>query len=261
MESWTNHMVNINKWNIFLNHQGVCSSYELCSLAPNELWRWVGTVTKTVQLYTGCDFCVTTVITIELNNCFSNYRCCETTVKATVCSWLLRENAIIECSTQQINDMVFATWQQVLIIIGKGGLLHIDCKHQHDLMKWSQFSHFTAKSLKKKKHRLTCSCFSSHPVGKSSKENYTVQRGCPRGVTPINTVIFHVWIVISLWWRKHPKNVLSVLSFLSSGDCLTHWFFPCKCQHLISSCSMHWYFKDSVSTSKWAALACFDIFY
>lgn len=93
---------------------------------------------------------VATMITMELNNCFSNYRCCETTVKATVCSWLLRENAIIECSTQQINDMVFATWQQVLIIIGKEGLLHIECKHQHDLMKWSQFSDSTAKSLKKK---------------------------------------------------------------------------------------------------------------
>lgn len=89
------------------------------------------------------------MIITELNNCFSNYRRCETTVKATVCSSLLGENGVIECSSQQINDMVFATWHPVLIIIGKGGLLRIVCKHRYDLMKWSQFSHFTAQDLEK----------------------------------------------------------------------------------------------------------------
>lgn len=78
---------------------------------------------------------VASVIITELNNCFSNYRRCETTVKATVCSSLLGENGVIECSSQQINDMVFATWHPVLIIIGKGGLLRIVCKHRYDSMK------------------------------------------------------------------------------------------------------------------------------
>lgn len=86
---------------------------------------------------------------MEVNNCFPNYRCGETTVKATVCFSLLGENWVIECSAEQINDMVFATWQLVLIIVGKGGLLHIVYKHWYDLMKWSQFSLFTTKSLKK----------------------------------------------------------------------------------------------------------------
>lgn len=78
---------------------------------------------------------VATMVIMELNNCFPNYRRCETTVKATVCSSLLGENGVIECSAQQINDMVFATWQLVLIIIGKGGTLHIVSKHRYDLMK------------------------------------------------------------------------------------------------------------------------------
>lgn len=92
---------------------------------------------------------VATMIIMELNNCFSNYRCCETTVKATVCYQVLGENWVIECGAQQINDMVLATWQLVLIIIGKGGMLHIVSKHWYDLMKWSLYSHFTDKSLKK----------------------------------------------------------------------------------------------------------------
>lgn len=59
LKSGTNHMVNINKWNVSLNHRGAPNSYELCSLAPNELWRWEGAVRKTPQMYTGCDLCVT----------------------------------------------------------------------------------------------------------------------------------------------------------------------------------------------------------
>lgn len=80
-------------------------------------------------------YIVASVIIMELNNCFPNYRRCETAVKAAVCSSLLGENEVIECSSQQINDMVFATWHSVLIIIGRGGLLHIVCKHRYDLMK------------------------------------------------------------------------------------------------------------------------------
>ena len=62
------------------------------------------------------------MIIVELNNCFPNYICCETTVENTVCSWLLGENGVIECSAQRINDIVFVTWQLVLIITDKGGL-------------------------------------------------------------------------------------------------------------------------------------------
>lgn len=165
------------------------------------------------------------MIIMELNNCFSNYRCCETTVKATVCSMLLGEKEVIECSAPQINDMVFATWQLVLIIIGEGGILHIMSKHWYDLMKWSQFSHFTAKSLKK--NWLICTSFSCDTVGESSsKENYIERRRYPRGATPINVVIFCLWIVLDLWWPQTSRNLLSVLSFLSSGDCLAQWFPP-----------------------------------
>ncbi len=199
--------------------------------------------------------CVATMMIMDLNNCFSNYRCCETTVKASVCSSLLGENRVIECGAREINDLVFATWQLVLIIIGNGGLLHIVSNHWYDLIKWFQFSHFTIQSLKK--NGLICISFSSDPVGKScSKENYIERRGCPRGAIPINIVIFGVWIVLNLWWPQTSQNLLSVRFFLSSGDCLTYWFSPLQsfCQHFISSCSMHWYFKDSFSPSRWAAV-------
>lgn len=138
--------------------------------------------------------------------------------------------------------MVFATWQLVLIIIANGGLLRIVSKHRYDLIKWSQFSHFTTQSLKK--NGLICTSFSSDPVGKSSsKENHNERRGCPRGVTPINVVIFCVWIVLNLWWPQTSQNLLSVLFLLSSGDCLTHWFSR---------------YSLPVSTSS-AAVRCIDI--
>lgn len=96
----------------------------------------------------------------------------------------------------------------------------------------------------------------------TSKGNCIERRGCPRGETPISVVIFSVWKVLNLWWPQIFQNLLSVLSFLSSGDCLTHCFSPLQsfCQHCISSCSMHWYFKDLFSPSRWAALACLHIF-
>lgn len=68
------------------------------------------------------------MISMALNNCLSNYGW-ETTFQAPVCSLFLGENGVIECSTQQINDMIFVTWQLVLIIVGKRGLLHTVCKH------------------------------------------------------------------------------------------------------------------------------------
>ena len=251
-------MVDINKWNNFLSRQGARSAYELCSLAPSELWRWEwGRHWSCTQGVIRVLLCVVPMIIMERDDCFSNYRCCETTVKATVCSWLLGGTGVIECRAQQINDTVVATWQLVLITTGNGGLLHIVCKHRYDLMKWSQFSHFTAKSLKENECSI-CSRFLSHTVGKSSSnENNIESRGCPRDVTPINIVIFHVWIVLNLWWlQTSPKNsvVCPVLSFFWG---LSHDFFSqgqSFCQHFISSCSMYWKFKASVSPSSSVAM-------
>lgn len=171
---------------------------------------------------------VATII-VELNNCFSNYRCCETTVKATVCSSLLGENWVIECSAQQINDMVFATWQLVLIIIiiGKGGLLHIVSKH--DMIWWNDLNFPTSLLSLRRKNWLICTSFSADPAGKSStEENYTERRRCPGGATPINVFIFCVWIVLNLWWPQTSRNLLPVLSCPSflQGYCPAHWFPP-----------------------------------
>lgn len=124
----------------------------------------------------------------------------------------LEKNGVIECTAQQINDMVFETWQLVLIIVGKGRLLHIVCKHLYDLMKWSQFSHSAAKPLKK--NGLIYTSFLLHKS--ISKENYIERRVGPRGATPINVVIFHVWIVLNLRWPQTSQKsvVCPVLSFL-----------------------------------------------
>ena len=89
-KSCTNHMVNINKWNIFLKpiRDQVRSSYELCSLPLNELWRWERTnsLTDITVAYTVC-FVYYMVLQSWLSwiwiIVFLMLWCCETTVKAT----------------------------------------------------------------------------------------------------------------------------------------------------------------------------------
>lgn len=100
-----------------------------------------------------------------------------------------------------------------------------------------------------------------HAVGKSSsKDNYVERRRCPQGVTPINAAILRVWIVFSLW-REQKKKLSLKICCLSSPVLFQESRLPATvsvCQHFLSSCSMHWYFKASVGPSRWEALACFS---
>lgn len=59
--------------------------------------------------------------------------------------------------------------------------------------------------------------------------------------------------------KKKKKSLymdMEVIVTLSRASC----FQRTALQHLISSCLMHWYFKDLVSPSRWAALSRLHIF-
>lgn len=105
---------------------------------------------------------VATMIIMELNNCFSNYRCCETTVKATVCSSLLGVNGVIDWSAQQIDMAYYYYYRQRR----KCCILFL----KTDMIWWNYPSFLVSLLSLRRKNVLICVTSSSDPVGKSSSK-------------------------------------------------------------------------------------------